>query len=197
MDIFILKYVTCMADLQSLVQTPSFLVVGSNLQTPSFLVVGSNLQTPSFLVVGSNLQQFLVFSKNVVFSSLSQTYSPSRGLFHPPRKYFPIFHWLSTFSKQLLLPNKTFPETFNQCCGSGSGSGLFGSAGSGKIPDPDPLSTKSTMKFKFYRHIKLSKLQFRPNNFLSLILCVKRCLDLVRKSHTKIIILLNIENIST
>ena len=28
----------------------------------------------------------------------------------------------------------------NQCCGSGSG--LFGSPGSGKKPDPEPLSTK-------------------------------------------------------
>ena len=32
-----------------------------------------------------------------------------------------------------------------QCCGSGSG--LFGSPGSGKIPDPDPLSPKRPLEF--------------------------------------------------
>ena len=33
-------------------------------------------------------------------------------------------------------------------------SGLFGSpgSGSGKIPDPDPLSTKGPLQFKFSRH---------------------------------------------
>ena len=35
------------------------------------------------------------------------------------------------------------------------------------------------------RYIKLSKIQFRQNNFLSLILSVIRCLDLVRKCHNK------------
>ena len=57
----------------------------------------------------------------------------------------------------------------------------FGSSGSrswsGKIPDPDPLSTKRPLEFKFSRYIKLSKIHFRPNNFLSLIWSVIRCLD--------------------
>ena len=55
------------------------------------------------------------------------------------------------------------------CCGSGSG----------KISDPDPLSTKIHLKFKLSRYIKLSKIQLRQNNFLYLILSVRRCLDLV------------------
>ena len=41
--------------------------------------------------------------------------------------------------------------THIQCCGSGSGSGLFGSpgSGSGKITDPDPLSTKDPRSSNF------------------------------------------------
>ena len=66
------------------------------------------------------------------------------------------------------------------------GSGLFGSpgSGSGKIQDLDPLSSKDPCNSNFLV-IKLSKIQFRPNNFLSLILSVIRCLDLVRKCHKK------------
>ena len=47
------------------------------------------------------------------------------------------------------------------------------------------------------RYIKLSKIQFRQNNFLSLIFSIIVCLDLVRKSHKKLLILLNIKYIST
>ena len=88
----------------------------------------------------------------------------------------------------------------NQCCGSGSG--LIRSFWVTQIriqekPDPDPLSTKRTLKFKISPRIKLSKIQFHPNNFLSLILSVIRYLDLVRKSHKKkYFFLLNIKNIS-
>ena len=60
---------------------------------------------------------------------------------------------------------------------------LFGSPGSGpeKVPDqePDPIYTKRPILFKFVRLIKLSKLQYRQNNFISLILGVIRSLDLV------------------
>ena len=50
---------------------------------------------------------------------------------------------------------------------------LFGSpgsrSGSGKIPNPDPLSTKKTCNSNFLV-IKFSEIQFCLNNFLSLIL---------------------------
>ena len=61
--------------------------------------------------------------------------------------------------------------------------------------DPDPgkyririLYSQKNLKFKFSRYIKLFKIQFRPNNFLSFILSVirSRCLDLVRKCHKNI-----------
>ena len=41
----------------------------------------------------------------------------------------------------------------------------------------------------------MSYIQFRQNNFLSLIKSVIQCLDLVRKCHKKLFILLNIKNI--
>ena len=84
-------------------------------------------------------------------------------------------------------------------------SGLFGStgSGSGKIPDPDP----GKYRIRYKTVTKLSKIQFRPNDFfifdfkchnkfLSLILSVIWCLDFVRSAIQKIFILLNIKNIS-
>ena len=47
------------------------------------------------------------------------------------------------------------------------GSGLFGSpgSGSGKLPEPGPLSTKKTPCNSNFLVIKFSKIQFHPSNF--------------------------------
>ena len=60
---------------------------------------------------------------------------------------------------------------------------------------PDPFIHKQTPCYSNFLVIKLSKIQFRPNIFF-LILSVIGCLDLVRKCHKKVFILLNIKNIS-
>ena len=61
-------------------------------------------------------------------------------------------------------------------------------------PDPDPGKYRIRSRILFpqkdscnsnFLVIKLSKIQFRPNTFLSLILSVIGCLDLVRKCHNK------------
>ena len=95
-------------------------------------------------------------------------------------------------SKLLSPLNNRTSYTQNQCCGSVSG--LFGNrtrenTGFGSIIHKRPPQLKNS-------RYKLSKIQFRPNNFLSLILSVIGCLDLVRKCHTKLFILFNIKNIS-
>ena len=69
-----------------------------------------------------------------------------------------------------------FFETFTCTLSStnASGSGLFGSPGSGSFIH------KKTLCYSNFLGIKLSKIQFRQNIFLSLIW---RCLDLVSKCH--------------
>ena len=66
-------------------------------------------------------------------------------------------------------------DSDNQCCGSG----LFWSPGSGS----GSFIHIKTPCYSNLLVIKLSKTQFRPNNFLSLILSVIWCLDFVRKCH--------------
>ena len=56
---------------------------------------------------------------------------------------------------------------------------LFGSPGSGSFIH------KKTFIILFSRYVKLSKIHFRQNDILSLILCVIVCLHLVRKCHKK------------
>ena len=74
-------------------------------------------------------------------------------------------------------------------------------SGSWKIPDPDPGKYRILYPQKDpcnsnFLVIKLSKIQFRTNNFLSLILGVIGCLDLLRKYQEKNIYFANHQKLS-
>ena len=119
---------------------------------------------------------FLTSLKNRPSGPLSVLFFPSPLPYHSP----------------FLLPS--FPSQITSVADPDPvGSGLFGSpgSGSGKIPDPvirivypqkDPCNSNFPGLV-----IKLSKIKFCPNNFLSLILSVIGYLDLVRKCHKKYI----------
>ena len=89
----------------------------------------------------------------------------------------------------------------NQCCGSGSGSGRIRSFLVTRIRENTGSGSGSFIykKAPCYSNclvIKLSKIQFRPNNFLIFDFKCHRMFRFGKKMPKKIFILLNIKNIS-
>ena len=68
--------------------------------------------------------------------------------------------------------------------------------GSGLFASPGSFIHKKTSVIQVFRYIQLSKIEFRPNNFFIFDFKGHTMFRFVRKCHTKIIILLNIKNIS-